>query len=80
MTPHQYRLKTESFCKLRSTKGLNNDLDINDQIWNQRQILKVVAYDRTNSLLIVENENGFQWKTDLKKMEFCWEDGRKVNY
>lgn len=78
MTPHQYRLKTESFCKLRSIKGINNDLDINDQTWDQRQILKVIAYDRTYSQLIVQNEIGLNWKTDLKTMEFCWEDGRKV--
>jgi len=46
--------------------------------WSERAILKVVAFDRTNGVLIVENDNGLKWNTDLKKMQFCLENGNSV--
>ena len=66
---------TESFCKLKSTCGIHGDLDIHGMEWNERAVLKVVAFDRTNGLLVVENENGLKWNTNLKNMVFCLEDG-----
>lgn len=66
---------TESFCKLKSTCGLHGDLDIHGMKWSERAILKVVAFDRTNGYLIVENYNGLKRTTDLKTMQFCLENG-----
>lgn len=68
----------ESFCKLKSTFGLHSNLDIHGMQWEERSVLKVIAFDRTNSLLIVENDNGLQWQTNLKKMDFCLENGDKI--
>ena len=69
---------TESFCKLKSSCGLHGNLDIHGMEWSERAILKVVAFDRTNGVLIVQNENGLKWNTDLKKMQFCLENGNSV--
>lgn len=70
---------TESFCKLKSTCGLHKDLDIHGMEWSERVILNVIAFDRTNGLLVVENENGLKWTTDLKTMQFCLENGNPIN-
>lgn len=78
MTPYQFEKLTQSFCKLRGTCGLQNELDIHGMYWNERVVCKVIMYDRTNGLLHVENSNGIKWLTDLKSMEFCLEDGSKV--
>lgn len=78
LTPYQYQKKTESFCKLKSTCGLKNELDIHGLYWSERPILKVIAYDRTNSQLVVENDNGLQWQTDLTKVQFCLENGNPI--
>ena len=43
---------TESFCKLKSTCGLHGNLDIHGMEWSERVILKVVAFDRTNGVLV----------------------------
>lgn len=59
--------------------GLYGGLDIHGMEWDERVVLKVVAFDRTNGVLIVENENGLQWKTNLKSMVFCLENGNFVN-
>lgn len=84
MTPYQYQKLTESFCKLRSTCGLNNELDIHGMYWDERIICKVLSYDRTNGLIHVEspvkNSKGenIRWISDLKRMEFCLENGDKI--
>lgn len=68
----------ESFCKLRSTCGINNDLDIHGMYWFERCILEVHGFDRTAGKIVVKNENGMTWVTDLKAMEFCLKDGSKI--
>lgn len=68
----------ESFCKLRSTCGLNNDLDIHGMYWFERGVLEVHAYDRTAGKIVVKNENGLTWVSDLKAMEFCTKEGNKI--
>lgn len=69
---------TESFCKLRSNYGLHNELDIHGLEWSERTILEVHDFDRTAGKIVVKNENGMTWVTDLKAMEFCLKDGSKI--
>jgi len=68
----------ESFAKLRSNCGLHNELDIHGMYWSERTILEVHAFDRTAGKVVVKNENGFTWISDLKAMEFCKKDGSKI--
>ena len=68
----------ESFCKLRSNCGLNNELDIHGMYWSERAILEVHAYDRTTGLILIKNCNGLTWTGDLKRYEFCMQDGSKI--
>ena len=79
LTPYQFQKLTESFCKLKSTCGIHNDLDIHGQYWSERAVLKVIAYDRTYATLIVENANGLRWQTDLTKVDFCLENGNRIS-
>lgn len=75
MNLYQYQKLTESFCKLRSTcfehDGWGGKIltDIHGMRWDERVICKVLAYDRTNGLIHVENPNGLKWISDLKQME-----------
>lgn len=70
-----------SHCRLSSinrfgdtgykTKGLITDEDIHGLKWNERMILKVVAYDRTEGKVIVRNTKGMEWLMEAKKITFC---------
>ena len=70
--------KIESFVKLRSSGGLNNELDIHGLTWEDRAVLEVIAYDRSAGNLIVSNCNGLKWQTTLKAFQCCSEEGNPV--
>ena len=70
--------KNESFVKLKSKFGIHNELDIHGMLWSERVILEVTAFDRTANKIVVKNENGLSWISDLKSMEFCTESGQKI--
>lgn len=74
-----------SHCKLRSierfgdvgfkTKGIIVDEDIHGLKWEDRALLTVAAYDRTEGKVIVRNTNGMEWCMSASKIEFCNKNG-----
>ncbi len=77
-----------SHCRLASitrfgdigykTKGLITDEDIHGNKWDERVILTVVAYDRTEGKVIVRNPKGMEWLTTASNIEFCTKGGNKA--
>jgi len=70
--------KNESFVKLRSNYGLHNELDIHGQVWGERAVINVTAFDRTAGKVALENANGLKWLASLKDFEFCTEEGDEI--
>ena len=72
------------YAKLKSVKFKNTEFnipnaDIHGNLWDDRTVLRVKRINNNEYKVKVENQNKLQWFSDVHNLEFCNEDGSRLN-